>query len=287
VTGGSVTGGSARGVAVRAESLVHIYAGDDEDVVALRGVDLAVAPGETLALLGPSGSGKSTLLAVCAGLVRPSAGRVLVDDVDLGRLAPRDLAAWRRATVGVVLQGARRNLLAWATPAENLRFVQALAPRAVRRDQAAPAAGDLIGELGLSRVATSPVRALSDGEAQRVALAAAVATRPGLLVADEPTSQLDRASRASVLELLLRINRVFGTTVVVVTHDAEVAAALHRSVGMRDGVVGSEGLAGEPLTTVTRDGAVPLPDDVLERWPPGTRVRVVADGDEIVVRRLP
>jgi putative ABC transport system ATP-binding protein len=290
VTGRAVTGSSARGVAVRAESLVHIYAGDDEDVVALRGVDLAVAPGETLALFGPSGSGKSTLLAVCAGLVRPSAGRVLVDDVDLGRLAPRDLAAWRRTTVGVVLQGARRNLLAWATPAENLRFVQALAPRSAPRDGTAPVApapDDLIGELGLSRVATSPVRALSDGEAQRVALAAAVATRPGLLVADEPTSQLDRASRAAVLELLLRINRVFGTTVLVVTHDAEVGAALHRTVGMRDGVVGSEGLAGEPLTTVTRDGAVPLPDDVLERWPPGTRVRVVADGDEIVVRRLP
>ena len=277
-----MTGGA--GVAVRAESLVHIYAGDDEDVVALRGVDLAVAPGETVALLGPSGSGKSTLLAVCAGLLRPSAGRVQVDGVDLGRLAPRDLAAWRRTTVGVLLQGARRNLLAWATPTENLRFVQALAPR-TGRDPAAPA--ELLAELGLSKVATSPVRALSDGEAQRVALAAAVATRPGLLVADEPTSQLDRASRAAVLELLLRINRAFGTTVLVVTHDAEVGAALHRSVGMRDGVVGSEGLAGEPLTTVTRDGAVPLPDDVLERWPPGTRVRVVADGDEIVVRRLP
>ena len=287
MSGRAVTSSSAQGVAVRAESLVHIYAGDDEDVVALRGVDLVVTPGETLALLGPSGSGKSTLLAVCAGLVRPSAGRVLVDDVDLGRLAPRELAAWRRTAVGVVLQGARRNLLAWATPAENLRFVQALAPRAARRDPAAPAPGDLLGELGLSRVAGSPVRTLSDGEAQRVALAAAVATRPGLLVADEPTSQLDRASRGAVLELLLRINRAFGTTVLVVTHDAEVGSALHRTVGMRDGVVGSEGLAGEPLTTVTRDGAVPLPDDVLERWPPGTRVRVVADGDEIVVRRLP
>jgi ABC-type lipoprotein export system ATPase subunit len=275
----------SQGVAVRADALVHIYPGEDEDVVALRGVDLVVGPGETVALLGPSGSGKSTLLAVCAGLIRPSAGRVAVDDVDLGRLAPRELAAWRAATVGCVLQGARRNLLAWATPAENLRFVSAMAPRSRRREL--PRTGELLGELGLSRVAATPVRSLSDGEAQRVALAAAVATRPGLLVADEPTSQLDRASREAVLDLLLRINRAFGTTVVVVTHDPEVGVALHRTVGMRDGVVGSEGLAGVPQATVTRDGAVPLPDDVLEQWPPGTRVRVVADGDEIVVRRAP
>jgi putative ABC transport system ATP-binding protein len=273
------------GAAVRAEGLVHIYAGEDEDVVALRGVDLAVAPGETVALLGPSGSGKSTLLSVCSGLIRPSAGRVLVDDVDLGRLAAGELAQWRRATVGCVLQGARRNVLPWATAAENVRFVKALAPRAARRDL--PATADLLGELGLSRVSSSPVRTLSDGEVQRVALAAAVATRPGLLVADEPTSQLDRASREAVLELLLRVNALFGTTVLVVTHDHEVGLALQRTVGMRDGVVGSEGFAGEPLTTVTRDGAVPLPDDVLAHWPPGTRVRVVADGDEIVVRRLP
>jgi ABC-type lipoprotein export system ATPase subunit len=272
------------GASVRAESLVHIYPGDDEDVVALRGVDLVVGAGETVALLGPSGSGKSTLLAVCAGLVRPSAGRVVVDDADLGRLTPRELAAWRAETVGCVLQGARRNLLAWATPAENLGFVTALVPRERRREL--PAAGDLLGDLGLAHVARQPVRVLSDGEAQRVALAAAVATRPGLLVADEPTSQLDRASREAVLELLLRINRL-GTTVLVVTHDPEVGAALHRTVGMRDGVVGSEGLAGVPHTTVTRDGAVPLPDDVLARWPPGTRVRVLDEGDDVVVRRLP
>jgi ABC-type lipoprotein export system ATPase subunit len=273
------------GVAVRAEALVHIYPGDDEDVVALRGVDLAVAPGETVALLGPSGSGKSTLLSICAGLVRPSAGRVLVDDVDLGRLAPRELAAWRGRSVGVVLQGARRNVLPWATPAENVRFVTALTPREARRDL--PPGRDLLAALGLDRVADEPVRRLSDGEVQRVALATAVATRPGLLVADEPTSQLDRASREAVLELVLRINAELGTTVVVVTHDPEVGRALRRTVGMRDGLVGVEGVEGVPHTTVTRDGTVPLPDDVLAGWPPGTRVSVVADGDEIHVRRLP
>jgi ABC-type lipoprotein export system ATPase subunit len=273
------------GAGVRAESLVHIYPGDDEEVVALRGVDLTIAPGETVALLGPSGSGKSTLLSVCAGLLRPSAGRVLVDDVDLGRLAPRELAAWRAATVGVVLQGARRNLLPWATPAQNLRFVTGMTSRAARRDL--PRGRDLLASLGLDRVADEPVRRLADGEVQRVALAAAVATRPGLLVADEPTSQLDRASREAVLDLLLRINHDLGTTVLVVTHDPEVGRVLRRTIGMRDGVVGSEGVEGVPHTTVTRDGAVPLPDDVLGAWPPGTRVSVVADGDEIVIRRLP
>jgi putative ABC transport system ATP-binding protein len=207
-----------------------------------------------------------------------------VDDVDLGRLAAGELSAWRRTTVGCVLQGARRNLLAWATPAENVRFMQALAPRALRREL--PAIAELLADLGLARVAGTQVRSLSDGEAQRVALAA-VATRPGLLVADEPTSQLDRPAREAVLDLLVRINELFGTTILVVTHDPEVGAALQRTVGMRDSLVGSEGLAGEPLTTVTRDGAVPLPDDVLEAWPPGTRVRIVVEGDEIVVRRLP
>lgn len=163
--------------------------------------------------------------------------------------------------------------------------MQALAPRALRREL--PAIAELLADLGLARVAGTQVRSLSDGEAQRVALAAAVATRPGLLVADEPTSQLDRPAREAVLDLLVRINELFGTTILVVTHDPEVGAALQRTVGMRDGLVGSEGLAGEPLTTVTRDGAVPLPDDVLEAWPPGTRVRIVVEGDEIVVRRLP
>jgi putative ABC transport system ATP-binding protein len=166
-----------------------------------------------------------------------------------------------------------------------VRFVQALAPRALRREQ--PAIAELLADLGLTRVAETQVRSLSDGEAQRVALAAAVATRPGLLVADEPTSQLDRPAREAVLDLLVRINELFGTTILVVTHDPEVGAALQRSVGMRDGLVGSDGLAGEPLTAVTRDGAVPLPDDVLEAWPPETRVRIVVEGDEIVVRRLP
>ena len=271
------------GVGVRCEELVHIYRTGDLDVVAVRGVDLVVAPGERVALLGPSGSGKSTLLAMLGGLIPPSAGRVWVGDEEIGGMNERGLLRMRSQRVGLVLQGAARNLLQYATPIDNVRFAHRSLPRSRRTELMRPI--ELLEALGLGEIADRPVPLLSGGEQQRVALAVAVANGPGLLLADEPTSQLDHDGRDSVLDLLDVVNERFGTTVVVVTHDSEVGARLGRTVTMRYGRVGQEGHRGEQFAVVGKDGSVHLPDEIITDWPPGTQVVVERDGDELRIRR--
>ena len=273
------------GLAVRCEELVHIYRTGETQVVAVRGVDLDVASGERVALLGPSGSGKSTLLAMLGGLVTPSAGKAWVGEDEIGSMTERDRLRLRAHRVGLLLQGAARNLLQYATPAQNVAFGQRSAPRDVRSRLLSPY--ELLETLGLSGLANSPVPSLSGGEQQRIALAVAVANAPGLLLADEPTSQLDHTARDSVLDLLDVVNERFGTTVIVVTHDPEVGARLGRTVTMRYGRVGQEGRHGEQFAVVGKDGSLYLPEDVVAEWPPGTQVIVERDGDDVRLRRRP
>jgi putative ABC transport system ATP-binding protein len=273
----------SRGLAVRCEELVHIYRLGDTEVVAVRGVDLDVDPGETVALLGPSGSGKSTLLGLLGGLLVPSAGRLWVGAEEIGRMTQRELLRLRSDRVGYVLQGSARNFLPYVSPLDNVRFARRSLSRRRRRSAIRPE--ELLDVLGLSSVAREPLVTLSGGEQQRTALAVAVANGPGLLLADEPTSQLDRESRSTVLDLLRLVNERFGTTIVVVTHDADVGSALGRQILMRYGRVGQEARSGRRLAIVGKDGSVHLPDEILEAWPPGTRVRVEADGDSLRVRR--
>ena len=272
-----------RGLSVRCEEVVHIYRLGDAEVVAVRGVDLEVEPGETVALLGPSGSGKSTLLGLLGGLIVPSAGRLWVGQEEIGRMSQRELLRLRSDRVGYVLQGSARNLLPYVSPLGNVRFARRSLTRARRRYAMRPE--ELLDVLGLSAVANQPLSSLSGGEQQRTALAVAVANGPGLLLADEPTSQLDRDSRAAVLDLLALVNERFGTTVVVVTHDADVGAALGRQVLMRYGRVGQEARSGRQLAVIGKDGSVHLPDELLQAWPPGTTVRIDAEGDDLRLRR--
>ena len=265
------------GVPVRCQGVVHIYASTDkdiDDVVALRGVDLDVDAGELIALLGPSGSGKSTVLGLLAGLLRPSAGRVLVGEHDVGRLPPRALARLRGALVATVLQEPSRNVLPYATVRQNVRF----AGRGASADE-------LIDRLGLTQLAEQRAGRLSGGEQQRVAIAAAVAGGAGLLLADEPTSQLDPVGRLNVLELLEQVNAEFGTTIIVVTHDSFVASRLAGTVTIRDGRVGAEGRHGREYAVVGRDGTLQLPPDVVEDFPPGTLLQVTRHPDGVDLRR--
>lgn len=271
------------GLPVRVEGVVHIYRSEGADVVALAGVDLDVQAGERVALLGPSGSGKSTLLSLLAGLLRPSAGTVRIGEHEVSAMTEAELVRLRGRALGVVLQGAGRNLLPYATAADNVALAQRALPRPER--EALPAPDELLEELGLADVARTPVAALSGGEQQRVAVAAAAATGPGVLLADEPTSQLDARARDDVLTLLDAVNERYGTTIIVVTHDAEVGARFGRAVAMRAGRVGSEGRLGRLFAVVGPDGAVPLPDAVLGGWPPGTLVRVEVDGDTLRLHR--
>lgn len=279
------TATQSRGLGVRCEELVHIYRTGDMDVVAVRGVDLAVRAGERVALLGPSGSGKSTLLGMLGGLIPPSAGRLWIGDEETGGLSERALLGLRAQRIGFVLQGAARNLLQYGTPIDNVRFAHRSVRRSARRDLMEPR--ELLDVVGLGQVADRPVPSLAGGEQQRVALAVAVANGPGLLLADEPTSQLDTAGRDAVLDLLDLVNERFGTTVIVVTHDADVGARLGRTVSMRYGRVGNEGDRGQQYTVVGKDGSVHLPDDVVAEWPPGTHVLVERTDDGVHMRRRP
>jgi putative ABC transport system ATP-binding protein len=269
-------------VTVRCDSLVHIYRVKDVEVVALRGVDLIVPRGETVALLGPSGCGKSTLLALLAGLLRPSAGRVEVAGRDIGKLSERDLLALRRTDVGVVLQNAGRNLLPYAAALDNLTFAQRGTGRSRRARRSRGI--ELLDAVGLGDAAGKPVHALSGGEQQRLGVAVSLANGPSVVLADEPTSQLDTANAAQVVRLLRLARDRWGATVVVVTHDPAVGAAMDRTVSMRDGRVGAEGHRGEQLAVIGRDGSVQLPSDVLDLLPPGSLARVVRREDGVELR---
>lgn len=255
------------------ENVVHVYGSPGQEVTALRGVDLTVRETETVALLGPSGAGKSTLLWLLAGLFRPTAGVVEVCGQRVPELSARSAAELRLRQVGVVLQTPGRNLLPYETATGNVLFAQVPTRRsmAVKRRRAA----GLLDAVGLSGVAHRAARRLSGGEQQRLAVAVAVSNGPRLLLADEPTSQLDHASAAAVIDLLKAANEDLGTTVIVVTHDPAVATALGRTVTIRDGRVGAEGRSGQDYVVVGRDGTVQLPPDMLDVLPPGSLARAV------------
>jgi putative ABC transport system ATP-binding protein len=268
--------------AVRCENLVHVYGTKGSEVAALRGVDLVVRPGEMVALLGPSGAGKTTLLWHLAGLLNPTAGMVEIGGHRPALMSPGELASWRLRTVGVLLQNPGRNLLPWQTALGNVVFAQRPTRRSSR--QIRRRAVDLLESVGLSDVADRRAGQLSGGEQQRLALAVAVSNGPSLLLADEPTSQLDPVSAESVLSLIRKANNDLGTTVVAVTHDAAVGIALGRAITIRDGRIGAEGRDGEDFVVIGRDGTVSLPPELRETLPPGTLARATRHEDGVLLR---
>jgi putative ABC transport system ATP-binding protein len=202
-----------------------------ETLRVLSGVDLSVRPGETLAITGPSGSGKSTLLGILAGLERPSFGVVRRDGADAGAWDEEALARWRRRRVGFVFQSFR--LMPTLTALENASFPLELLGRPPRA--AEESAARLLTALGLEGRLDHRPSELSGGEQQRVAIARAYAHSPALILADEPTGSLDRATAARVLDALLEVNAKSGAALVVVTHDPMVAGRLTRQVALQDG----------------------------------------------------
>ena len=256
------------GIAVTCRRVVHIYRIEGSDVVALSGVDLSISAGEMVALVGPSGSGKSTLIGLLAGLMRPSAGRIMVGGYDIAKLSDAELNRLRGTEIGVVLQGADRNLLPYATLYRNIWLAQRRA--AATRGIEIEAPERILDLVGLSGEARAKPGDLSIGQRQRAALAVGIAAGPGLLLVDEPTSQLDTGGRDEVLTALETVNAKRDTTIVVVTHDLEVGARLGRMVTIRDGRVGAEGRDGQDFAVVAGDGTVQLPPEVLNEFPPGT-----------------
>jgi putative ABC transport system ATP-binding protein len=216
---------------IRVRDLVMRLESGGRPVTILDGVSLDVAAGEVVAVTGPSGSGKSTLLGLIAGLDTPSGGSIAVDGVDVTRLGEAALARFRRRTIGFVFQS--YHLIPTLTAAENVAVPLELA------DAGAPlaTAARLLGEVGLAERAHHYPAQLSGGEQQRVAIARAVALSPPLLLADEPTGNLDSATGGAIIELLLALNRERGSTLLLVTHDAGLAARAARAVALRDGRV--------------------------------------------------
>ncbi len=219
--------GAPRGVAVELSALVkrHGEAGSAAATLVLRGIDLAIGPGESLAIVGPSGSGKSTLLYLIGGLDRPTSGQVLVGGLDLAAQDERALARMRRERIGFVFQA--HHLLPQCTALENV-LLPTLAGGGANTGGAVEHARDLLARVGLAERMDHRPGTLSGGECQRVALARALVARPGLVLADEPTGSLDEQTAREVGELLAALNREEGTTLVVVTHSRELAARMDR-----------------------------------------------------------
>jgi ABC-type lipoprotein export system ATPase subunit len=221
---------------VLAENLVKIYKSSEVEVVALQGLDLTVAAGELMAIIGNSGSGKSTLLNIIGGLDIPSAGRIEVGGLNLVKFTDRDFIRFRRDIVGFVWQNVARNLVPYLDAIQNVEIPMFLAGTEHRRRRAR----ELLEMVGLPHRMHSKLGELSGGEQQRVAVAIGMANMPRLLLADEPTGNVDSATAATIFQAFRTLNQSYGVTVIIVTHDRRISRAVDRVVAIRDGRTSSE-----------------------------------------------
>lgn len=235
------------------DNLVKIYKVADLEVVALQGLDLEVVSGEMMAIVGASGSGKTTLLNILSGLDLPSAGRSVVAGYDLTRLSEEQRTHYRRFLIGHIWQQSGRNLLPELTVLENVEMPQLIGGYAER--QRIQHSYELLEMIGISHLANKRPEQLSGGEQQRAAIAIAIANKPRLLLADEPTGELDSITAGDIISQLHTLSRELGLTIILVTHDAAVAAAADRTIAIRDGRTSTE--------TVRRDAPVAINDGTL------------------------
>jgi ABC-type lipoprotein export system ATPase subunit len=239
---------------VQCANLIRIYKVADLEAIALQGLDLEVERGEMIALVGASGSGKTTLLNILGGLDAPTAGQARVADFDLTRLSEEQRTRYRNLVIGYVWQQSGRNLLPDLTVAGNVNLPQMLngtgAARSSKRTH------ELLELVGLASMAKKKPAQLSGGEQQRVAIAVALANQPSLLLADEPTGELDSVTAQGIIACLRQINMQLGLTIILVTHDVSVASEVDRTLTIRDGRTSTETVRrGTALATVATEEA--------------------------------
>jgi len=281
---------------IQCENLVKIYKTKDMEVLALQGLEINIAKGELMAIIGNSGSGKSTFLNMIGGLDRPSAGRLIVDGKDLFKLNERELVEYKRSTVGFVWQNNARNLVPYLTATQNVELPMIFDNVKTRQERAM----ELLELVGMAHKKNSKLNQLSGGEQQRIAIAIALANNPKILLADEPTGSVDTKTGNYILDVFRELNSS-GMTVVVVTHDRMLSKKMNRVVTIRDGKTSSEmilkqsyaermseiSLMDEPhneYAVLDKAGRVQIPREYLENLGvKGNKVSIGLENGRIVI----
>lgn len=274
------------------EDLVRIYHTEGIEVQALQGLNLSIDRGDIVALVGASGSGKSTLLGILSGHDRPTGGRAQVAGTDLLTMSAAQRVDYQRHTVGFVWQQTSRNLLPFLTAADNVSLPMVISGRKERHQRVQ----ELLELLGVADCAQRAPGQLSGGQQQRVAIATALANSPRVLLADEPTGELDESNSVAVLEVMRHAATELGTTMLVVTHDPAVSEHVRRTIQIRDGrtstevlrrsVVSADGgseLVAEEYTVIDRAGRIQLPRNHVDELQLENRVRLVKESDHVGV----
>jgi ABC-type lipoprotein export system ATPase subunit len=276
------------------DRLVRIYSGEGIEVQALQGLDLLIADGELTALIGAAGSGKSTLVNILAGLDAPTAGTAWVAGRNLGAMTAQQRLAYRRSVVGFIWQQTSRNLLPYMTARQNVLLPMRLS--SVRRRERRRRADFLLDTMGIAYCADRTPDRMSGGEQQRAAIATALANQPKLLLADEPTGELDSSTAQEVFSAMRTANTELGVTMLVVTHDPAVSSQVRRTIAIRDGKTSSETirhaatdesgattLHAREYATLDRAGRVQLPREMTRRLGMRNRVALQEEPDHIGV----
>lgn len=291
------------------DGLVKIYKTKTVEVMALQGLDMSVSKGELMAIIGNSGSGKSTFLNMVGGLMKPSAGSLHVDGKDLFAMSEKELVKYKRETVGFVWQKSSKNLFPYLTATQNVMVPMEFSSEKLSESEKHARAVDLLDMVGMSHRKESLPHQMSGGEQQRVAIAIALANKPKLLLADEPTGAVDQKTSLMIQDMFRTLNRELGLTIVIVTHDISLANKVDRVVMIRDGKISSErvmkqdyverlrnldhrGLESidteaatqEEFAILDRAGRVQLTKDLLEQAGiEGNRVRLEVEEGRIII----
>jgi putative ABC transport system ATP-binding protein len=295
---------------IRCEGLVKIYKVANLEVFALQGLDLQIPRSELLGIVGASGSGKSTLMNILGGLDRPSAGRVWVDGIDLLKLTDVTLNHYRSTKVGFVWQQGARNLIPYLSALENVKLPITISGRGAQIN-AGKRAEELLDSVGLADRRHHRLEEMSGGEQQRVAIAVSLANKPSLLLADEPTGEVDTNTALGIFKVFQDLNKQYGLTTIIVSHDATIARHVNRVVAIRDGKTSSETVRQQPIqpasavpadaaasaaqprheevvfeevTLLDSAGRLQVPREYLEKFQIKGRVHLEITADGIMIR---